>query len=41
MNTCRCYECGSKFDLEDLEIILVPYPHVICPECGEWIEVNE
>lgn len=31
-----CPKCGKSADTDE-NVILMPYPHVECPNCGEWI----
>ena len=34
----KCENCGRMWEITDDDIIiLMPYPHVICPKCGGWI----
>ena len=35
----ECDNCGRRYIIEDYEIVLEPFPHITCPECGEWISV--
>ena len=30
----RCPCCGEEFEVPEEEIMLEPFPHIICPECG-------
>ena len=34
-----CPHCGTQYKIEknDPDVILEPWPHVECQECGEWI----
>lgn len=32
----KCPNCGKTVDTDDM-VVLMPYPHVVCPDCGEWI----
>lgn len=34
--THKC-NCGCEVNEKDFPVILMPYPHIDCPECGEWI----
>lgn len=34
--TKNCPNCGKEVNA-DVNVILMPYPHVECPDCGEWI----
>ena len=37
-----CPNCGAVWSVEDEsdpDIILMPWPHIECDECGEWIPV--
>ena len=33
----QCENCGSRWEVEDGDVILMPWPHIECPDCGEWI----
>lgn len=35
----ECENCHSEWLFESYEIILAPFPHFECPNCGEWIPV--
>lgn len=37
MTIKMCPKCGKIIDTDDEVVILMPYPHVVCPDCGEWI----
>ena len=41
MMTKECESCGIIIQIEDNDpdIILMPYPHIECPNCGEWISL--
>lgn len=36
MTEKKCPNCGKTVDIDE-NVILMPYPHVECPDCGEWI----
>lgn len=33
----KCKKCGKIVNEVDYPVILMPYPHIECPNCGEWI----
>lgn len=38
--SCTCKICGTEVTVEgfdDPDIILMPYPHIECPCCGNWL----
>lgn len=36
MTEKTCPICGTTVNTDE-NVILMPYPHVECPNCGEWI----
>ena len=39
---CECKICVTEVIVEDFsdpDIILMPYPHIECPSCGNWMPV--
>lgn len=39
MTEKKCPKCGKAVDIDDEVVVLMPYPHVVCPICSEWIIV--
>ena len=39
MTEKKCSKCGKIIDIDNEVVVLMPYPHVVCPDCGEWIIV--
>ena len=37
--TVECDCCHKYWKFEGYELILEPWPHVECPNCGHWIAV--
>ena len=35
---CECCNTMVQIEDNDPDIILEPFPHVQCPECGWWIK---
>lgn len=33
----ECPRCAHTSEYDDSDVILMPWPHVVCPLCGEWI----
>lgn len=35
--TCKC--CNTEWIIDDsaVPVIIMPWPHVDCPKCGQWI----
>ena len=33
----RCPVCFAVWEFDDWEVILMPWPHYECPDCGTWI----
>ena len=32
----ECDNCNRSWIYQEDEIIMKPYPHVVCPVCNEW-----
>lgn len=33
----KCPDCDTVWEFTDEPVILEPYPHYECPDCGAWI----
>lgn len=32
-----CEICGEEVNETDYSVVLMPFPHIVCPKCGHWV----
>ena len=36
----ECDHCEHQWRYEEQELVLEPWPHFVCPACGQWINIE-